>query len=196
MPSLCFIIPTVPARRARLDVFLEAAYRTMRGDTTLLIACDALPLSVKVNRWAVPAAMTYGAVGFLADDTVPETEGWDVLLADALPGIAYPYNRRRDDIPEHHLTTSAIIRAVGWLLYPGCQHYYTDNVLADLGHGAGCLRYVPGVLVRHDHWDSAPVEHDETYKLAEQVGPKDHEAYQWWRRNQMQADIAKVKWAL
>jgi hypothetical protein len=214
--DLLVIIPT-RGRRAQLDRFLAAAATTRQAATDLLVVIDdddtatyeglALPpraravmgprarLAPKLNRHAVPAARDYPAVGFLADDTVPVTPGWDRLLLGALgtPGIAYPDDRRRDDVPEHPFISSAIIAALGWFFEPSLRHYYADDVLADLGRGAGCLAYVPEAVVDHLHYQTRPgVARDATYTEAEAEGFRDRQAYQQWRASRMTADIATI----
>jgi hypothetical protein len=215
--DMIFVLPTMAARRARLKTFLSAFADTRQGRTSLIIATDEdeqgawdhlalppgalvmtapkMPLSAKVNYWAFPLAARYRLVGFLADDCVPVTPGWDVLLGDAIrgaPGLAYPRNERREDIPEHHLCSSVIIRALGWYLEPKMRHYWTDNVLADITRPLGLLRYLPDVIIRHDHYDVADVEHDGVYRDAEGQGRLDLEAYSRWRDERMTADIRRV----
>lgn len=228
MADALFIVPTVYARIGRLRTFLDACQQTRRGDTDIMLALDEeelgdwapflveledcgppwvfpasaprMPLGPKMNRHAGEAMWGWPRVGFLADDTVPVTEGWDVKLTDALktPGIAYARSNRRNDIPEHHLVSSVILRALGWYWEPGLRHYYADNVLGALGAACGCLRYVPAAEIRHDHWESAAVEHDETYRVAEERGAEDKAAYLAWASpvGRGRLDVAKVRKAL
>lgn len=200
--------------------FLVAFAATVQGDTDLLAVTDnddqgtyaglvlperasmtVLPrmnLAPKLNAVCVPAAQRYKAIGFLADDTLPETPGWDVLLLGALetPGIAYPQGHRRSDIPEHPFISSGIVTALGWFFEPSLCHFYADNVLADLGRTAGCLRHVPQASVRHMHYTRTCTPGDRTYFEAEVNGPADQAAYQAWRRERMAADAAVVRAAV
>jgi hypothetical protein len=201
-----------------MDRFLAAWSATVHGDTDLLVVTDdddhsyrgmrlpahaglrVLPrmrLGPKLNAVCVPAAEQYKAVGFLADDCLPQTPGWDVMMMEALaaPGIAYPEDRRRDDIPEHAFISSPIITALGWFFEPTLAHYYTDNLLADLGRAAGCLRYVPDAVVAHLHYQvgGTGAERDRTYAEAEKNGAPDYAAYQAWRTARMAADAATVR---
>jgi hypothetical protein len=215
--DLLVIVPT-RGRRAQLDRFLAAADATRQAATDLLVVIDdddtatyeglVLPsrahavtdprvrLAPKLNRHAVPAARNYPVIGFLADDTVPVTPGWDRLLLAALatPGIAYPDDQRRDDVPEHPFISSAIITALGWFFEPSLRHFYADDVLADIGRGAGCLAYVPEAVVEHLHYQTRPgVARDATYTEAEAEGFRDQQAYQQWRASRMADDIATVR---
>lgn len=226
--EMLVIIPT-RGRPAQLQRFLEAFAATRRADTDLLVALDdddrqaydgvALPegawvasaprawLGPKVNRYAVPAAWRYPVIGMLADDVVPENIGWDRLILDALetPGVAWPHDGRRSDIPEHPFISSAIVQALGWFYEPSLCHYWTDNVWADLGLLAGCLRPVAEAAVRHLHYAAAPgfpggatagVRRDRTYADAEENERRDQAAYLTWRRNGLAADVATVRAAI
>ena len=222
MADALFIVPTVRPRYGRLLKFLEAAEKTMRGDTEIMLALDEeelgewapflaeletgpawlwsasaprMSLGPKMNRHATQAMHAYPRVGFLADDTLPVTEGWDVKLTEALrtPGIAYARSNRRNDIPEHHLVSAVILRALGWYWLPTLRHYWADNVLGDLGRGAGCLRYVPSVTIRHEHYDVTPAEHDQVYREAERGGALDAAAYAAWAGTLRDRDIKVVR---
>jgi hypothetical protein len=199
--------------------FLGAFAATVQGDTDLLVVADedeedayaalALParagftllprmsLGPKLNAVCVPEAERYRSVGFLADDCVPQSPGWDVMLTKALdtPGIAYPEDRRRADIPEHAFISSPVITALGWFFEPALAHFYADNVLADLGRAAGCLRHVPGAVIEHRHYQvrGTGAARDRTYAEAEENGAADCAAYQEWRSHRMAADTAKVR---
>jgi hypothetical protein len=216
--DLLVVVPT-RGRPELMQRFLGAWSGTVQGDTDLLVVTDEdeadaysglelpdragwtlLPrmnLGPKLNAVCLPEAGRYRAVGFLADDCVPQTPGWDLLLMQALatPGIAYPEDRRRADIPEHPFISSQIITALGWFFEPSLKHYCADCVLGDLGRGAGCLRYVPEAVVAHLHYQVQGVtaERDRTYAEAENNGTGDHAAYREWRSHRMAADIAKVR---
>jgi len=196
-----FIIPT-RGRREQLEELLPNLHATRGGDTRLIVAIDDddpaydrglsiplprnvgfvvgphEPLTPKLNRWAVPAAQHYPVVGFLADDVDPGP-GWDIAYYEALqtPGIAIPATfSRADGVGEHQAVSSVIIRGLGWYFQPRLRHYYTDNVWADLGRGAGCYRTSDAVII-HNHVLSG----DETYRQAERHGPSDALAYREWR---------------
>ena len=158
-----------------------------------------LPLSGKLNRAAAKYAGQYRALMFTGDDHVFRTPRWDEIMLDALAqmggtGILYPDDRRRSDIPEIWMTSADIVRAVGWFACPYPVHFYLDNALADLGRGAGCLRWVPEAVVEHLHYTTTPgVPRDATYALSEHEGRNDQQAYEKWRAERMADDIAAVR---
>ena len=135
----------------------------------------------------------------LGDDMVPRTPGWDIKLMGAIEedfggtGIAYPYDAIRDDIPEAYLLSADIPAALGWVMQPSLNHWYNDNVIADLGHGAGCIRQLRGVIVDHLNVGTGRAAVDQT---AIDQGSKiaaDKAAYEAWFRSERAGDVEKVK---
>ncbi len=132
----------------------------------------------------------------IGDDMLPMTEGWDAQLCEAAGphGMAYPNDWRRDDIPECIVISSAVVRVLGWMCEPSLHHWYVDNVWRDVGAGSDCLRYLPGVHVRHLHPNvSGGDPGDPTYWDAATVNGADLIAYQKWRMHRMRDDIARVR---
>ena len=150
------------------------------------------------NRIASLRGGGYRALASLGDDHMPRTPGWDALLLAAISdmggtGIAYPDDKRRADIPEAVGISADIVRALGWMCLPESSHFYVDDVWADLGNGAGCLRYVPAAVVEHMHYSVKPgVARDGTYAEAETRGPADYAAYQQWRATRMADDVETI----
>lgn len=136
-------------------------------------------------------------LGSMGDDMVPVTPGWDRLLIDACGpcGMTYPNDRRRHDIPEMIVIDTRIVAALGWMCHPQIEHWYTDNVWADLGRSAGCLTYLPDVIVEHRHPNVPGGDPpDLTYTEAAGKFSRDLSAYQRWRfSGQMRTDIATVR---
>lgn len=217
MADLLVLCPT-RWRRANMERFLGAFDATREADTDLLVIADtddasyggmALPpyaslvygknecVSRKTNRHAVPAAQNYPAVGFMGDDVTCETPGWDRLLLESMPGIAYPHNGRRDDVPESQIVDSKIIRALGWLHEPTMRHFWVDNVLAELGKANDCLYYRPDVECTHHHYHADPsMLRDRTYMASEIYVQRDENAFKAWKRERYQRDCFAVRQAL
>jgi hypothetical protein len=152
------------------------------------------------NFAAKAFAKNYRYLASFGDDHVPESLGWDSSLIQAIEGssggigMAYPEDLRRNDIPEAVVMSSSIVSALGWMMEPSLQHFYVDNVWADLGNGANCLQFCPHVTVRHNHYQANPqVQRDNTYAEAESHGGDDEMAYQRWRTTRMDQDIQTIK---
>jgi len=149
-------------------------------------------LAAWTNEIAVERAGEYPFLASLGDDHVPYTPGWDKALIRAIvetggTGFAYPWDGTREDIPEAVVLSSDIVQALGWMCLPGLEHWYVDNVWADLGRGAGCLRHLRAIKVEHA-WKG-----DQTSKESSETLTADRDAYYAWRRSErMQQDVDTV----
>lgn len=148
-------------------------------------------LTAWTNEIAVPAAEEYPYLASLGDDHVPGTPGWDRALIKGIErmggtGFAYPWDGTREDIPEAVVLSSDIVRALGWMACPDLDHWYIDNVWADLGRGAGCLRHLRVIAVEHQQ------RADQTSKDSGERLAADRDAYYAWRKTRMAGDIKTV----
>lgn len=141
----------------------------------------------------------YRAFASFGDDHIPRTPAWDTALLAAIGGMggtgfAYPDDKRRTDIPEAVVVSADIVRALGWMCEPSLDHFYIDNTWADLGNGAGCIRFCPDVIVEHMHYITrGGVERDATYAEAEERMGADQQSYERWRAERMTADINTIR---
>ena len=143
------------------------------------------------NEIAVAQQDRYPFLASLGDDHVPRTPGWDKALIGGIErmggtGFTYPWDSTREDIPEACVVSSDIVQALGWFCLPGLEHWYCDNVWADLGRGAGCLRHLRAIAVDHVRKpDRTSVDSGERLTA-------DRDVYYRWRRDGMAGDIGKV----
>lgn len=97
--------------------------------------------------------------GWLADDFVPQTPGWDRALIDAAGkhclaccNDLYP----REFVPRHLTSAFAIggdlVRAVGWFSPPGLRQAGIDSAWNQIGRRFNLLRYLHDVVVAHEHY--------------------------------------------
>ena len=140
------------------------------------------------------------AIGFMGDDHRPVTPGWDKLYLDALremgTGIVYGNDLLQgENLPTQCAMTSDIVRALGWMAPPSLTHLFVDNVWKVLGNGAGCLRYLPDVIVEHMHPVAGKADWDEGHVRvnAPEMYERDHAAFTQWLRTSMVEDVAKVR---
>ena len=223
MTDLAILVPSRgrPGNVARLA---ETCAKTCRTGYVLHFGFDADDLDLTANveaakgsrqmtrmrmgltAWTNHLAAQYATrrpayFASLGDDMVPITDGWDEQLITAVEhtggGFAYPDDKRRTDIPEACVMSSSIVTALGWMALPSLDHWYIDNVWADLGNGAGCLTYCPTVVVEHRHPNVHPqTKSDATYHDAAHKFNADAAVYRRWRLYQMPADILTVKTCL
>ena len=143
----------------------------------------------------------YRALASLSDDHVLRTPGWDKILLDAIDamdgtGIAYGDDQiMRERLPTAVVISSNIAAALGWMCEPSLAHFCVDNVWKDLGQGAGCLAYVPEVVIEHLHWINGRAPMDATYEEGGIYSPDcaDARAYAQWRAERMETDVSTVR---
>ena len=149
------------------------------------------------NEVAVRRAGEYPYLASLGDDMVPRTPGWDRALIRGIErmggtGIVYPFDGVREDIPEAVVLSSDIVQALGWMCEPSLKHWYPDNVWADLGRGAGCLRHLRAIAVDHLNVFAGQAKPDATARDNGRSLDADRDAYYAWRRTRMADDIKTV----
>lgn len=139
------------------------------------------------------------AVGFMGDDHRPRTKGWDQAYLDALrglgSGIVYGDDKYQGErLPTQCAMTSDIVRALGYMAPPELTHMYVDNFWLGLGRAAGCIRYLPDVIVEHMHPYAGKAEMDAGYQRvnARQMYAKDEAAYLAYCSSRFPEDVAKV----
>jgi hypothetical protein len=140
------------------------------------------------------------AIGFAGDDHLPRTPGWAGRYLTELrglgSGIVYPDDGYQgENLPTSWAMTSDIVRALAAMVPAGVEHLYCDDVIRDLGQLAGCLRYLPGVLVEHRHPAAGKADSDEQY---ERVNGRaqyraDRRAYREWRAHDLARQAGVVR---
>lgn len=167
-------------------------------DGDVLMARTRKGLAAWTNEVALENAGDYKYLASFGDDHVPRTRGFDRALCRGIEdiggtGFTYPWDGIREDIPEAVVMSSNIVQALGWMCLPSLQHYYVDNVWADLGNGAGCIRHLRAISVDHINPMDGTTPGDATYVSSAKKIPEDELAYREWQRSgQMAADIATI----
>lgn len=155
----------------------------------------------KLNRAARQECDRYPMIGFMGDDHLPRTDGWAqryiAELRDMGTGIVYGDDGyQHENTPTQWAMTCDIVRAVGRRMVPApVDHLYCDDAVRDLGKAAGCLRYLPDVMIEHMHPSAGKAERDEQY---ERVNSRtqyatDKPAYQRWLREELSNQAAAVR---
>jgi len=119
-----------------------------------------------LNATAMAYANEAYALGFMGDDHRPRSAQWDRAYLDALRGLGTGIVYGDDllqgaRIPTQVAMTADIVRALGFMAPPGLVHLAVDNWWKVLGEGAGCLRYLPDVVVEHMHPIAGKADWDE-----------------------------------
>jgi hypothetical protein len=126
-------------------------------------------------QWAYkqyPRATHYG---WLADDTVPRTDGWDKELERTAGRYGFAHARdlwhSEDPIDEHEFIrgddmsaglcwAGDLVRTVGWWALPGVTQAGIDTAWTAMLGPLGLIRYRRDVIVEHKHYRTGKREID------------------------------------
>ena len=201
------------ADTAELDVALvgyvddddpdREVYEAMAGGQVHIAVGPRRSLAGWTNTGA-HAAIHSGAryLASLGDDHLPRTRGWDRLLIDAVeelpgPGIAYGNDLFQGPrLPTAWVVAAELVRAVGWMMLPGCEHMYVDTAVLALGQAADRIVYRPDVVIEHRHPLAGKAGWDASYREsnAESRYAADRIAFDAWRTGGgLDADAATVQ---
>lgn len=140
-----------------------------------------------VEDW--PAEIRPAAVAFFGDDHVPRTHGWvDAALEalEAMPGgtgIVYPNDGHRGErLATCWIMSTNIVERIHRVVPCLVNHLFADDSVMALGKAAGCLRYLPDVLVEHMHPLAGKAEDDDTYRSTDNAASieADGRKYRRW----------------
>jgi len=106
----------------------------------------------------------------MGDDHVVQTYDWHKKLRDSIkkmdgPGFAYGDDLMNGSgLCTSWMVSSEIVKALGWMMLPKCQHMYVDTAIMELGEATGRIAHVPEVIIEHRHPNIDKAEIDQTYK--------------------------------
>lgn len=112
----------------------------------------------------------YPYLGFMGDDHLPLTPGWDKAVLEALnaggPRIVYGNDLIQGPaLPTAAFMPSRIVKALRFMSPPPLIHLYVDNFWLELGRRINGLAYLPDVVIQHMHpvggtavWDAGYTE--------------------------------------
>lgn len=126
-------------------------------------------LSTCLNSMAVEFAPSTDIIGFIGDDVISRTNGWDEIVLSRFKknAVMYPNDGHQGEgLPTSVFMDANIIRKVGYMVYPKLTHLYIDNHWRELGLRLGTLDYLADVDMEHMHPYAGKAEMDETYELA------------------------------
>jgi hypothetical protein len=113
--------------------------------------------------------------GWLADDMIPATPGFDRLLAQTTEGNYFVYcnggkhkspfrkpSKPPVTIPGAMMWGGDLVREMGWWSPPWSLYTCIDEAWKKLAFASGVARYRHDVVVHHYHWSSGGRKRDKT----------------------------------
>jgi hypothetical protein len=137
-------------------------------------------------------------VGFAGDDHLPRTQGWDTAILDLLaahPGVAYANDLfQGEKLCTNWMMSRPIFDEFGFGLKT-VRHLYMDNYWMALAGGAGCLFYLPDVVIEHMHYQAGKSVEDAGYLRVNSPQMYEHDAEQFghWIDGHREQDIERLK---
>lgn len=178
------LLPTM-GRPALAQRFIDA-YRATGGTLPVWMVLDevdahnyaGLSLPGNWTRFTVVAATKPGDIlntffaaspnepyyAAMADDVIPETQGWDVKLRDAcLPDRVAWGHDGLENMGSHPFIGGDLLRKLGWWAAPGLKRSCIDGVWNIIATALGRGVYLPEVRTLHYHHSNQKAEFDATY---------------------------------
>lgn len=146
-----------------------------------------------LNAVAVSLAPFCNYLGFMGDDHLPSTDGWDRALTgelDGTLGVAYGNDLHQGArLPTAMVVSSVLIRKLGYFCPPGLTHLYLDNFWALLG-SVTRLAYRDDVIIEHLHVAAgkAPMDAGYEFSLDPGLDMQDRVAYDTFLRGRWEDD--------
>jgi hypothetical protein len=148
-----------------------AVMRYVGLDLPQLAVIHRQRLGPTLNMMAALNAGQYDALGFMGDDHLPRTIGWDAsvlgILDSAHPRVVYGNDLLQGaNLPTAVFMQSKIVQALGYMVPPGMVHLYLDNFWKELGERLDGLVYLDHIVIEHIHPANGKAEMDQTYREA------------------------------
>jgi hypothetical protein len=195
--EICFVVsPDDPA--------LEE-YKVNLSEEELIIYKDRYT-PAKTNYVATVLHPGLAYYGVIDDDQYCRTRGWDAAFMAEIErhggwGLCCGEDKLTKDWyicrhPAGYILASNFIKEFGYMVNPIFRHVGIDNWFACLFGGAGCLYYLPDVIIEHMHANVGKAPMDDQYRwiYGEEM---DHgmKVFNQWFINR-QVDINKLEDAI
>lgn len=136
--------------------------------------------------------------GFLADDLLPKTSGWDLRVIEVAgtKNISYPNDlgkKGKRDLPTHPCVGGELIRAIGWFGFPATYHFYLDTIFRYIGQNLNNIHRLEDVIVEHMHFGRGKSQLDEIYQQSQSKMKSDSDAYNAWIETHGEQLIQELK---
>lgn len=137
-------------------------------------------------------------IGYLGDDCVPETPGWDLRLISALQGWNFVSCNDCWQAPKRigncAVFSGDLIRAVGYFWPPDLDHLYIDDLWENLGRETSCWLPRMDIVVRHVHVMKGEAPEDDTHRKAysQESWAHDTAVFEEWNKTQKPAALVAI----
>ena len=219
MSEMTILVPS-RGRPENIIRLMDALSTTTTRDTRLLVLVDnddlkldeylAIPsVDIRVgprlriggtlNVVAPEIAKTSRNIGFMGDDHLPRTKGWDETFINKLDelkvGVVYGNDLAHGvNLATSVTMTSNIVDTLGYMCVPGSIHLFLDNFWMALGRGTN-ITYFNDVIIEHVHPLFQKALSDNIYVEANspEVWGADETTFNNYVATQLQDDLQKLR---
>lgn len=182
--------------------------RDQGEDSRLIVSCGKprihtiviprRPMLQALNNCIMESLNDYEIFGFIGDDILMQTAGWDYTVYQLLRnnyGVVYGDDGiQHENLPTHPFFSGLIPRTLGYAVPPNFRHYYFDNYLKALATELGCLHYCSKILTTHKHHSvTGGLPYDDVYRQAEVFYESDRLAFEDYKLTLLTRDVERVR---
>ncbi|MEV6504774.1 hypothetical protein AB0M61_01465 [Streptomyces sp. NPDC051642] len=192
--------PELPAYEAVHQAAYSDGSASADDPRFLLRVGPRIRLGPTLNAAALPVAEFADAIGFLGDDHLPRTVGWDGRYLEELErlgtGLVYGNDLIQGAaLPTQVAMTSDIILATGHMVPPGMIHLWLDNAWLALGQALDAITYLPDVTVEHLHPIAGRAQWDAGYQECntDALSSADRAVFEAWQQNELPGWVQQIR---
>lgn len=134
--------------------------------------------------------------GFIADDILPRTKGWDEKLIrragkDRICSgndLWQAPNRMHGAV----VYGGNVLRKVGYWMPDGLTHMFGDDLWEHLGRISGIWDVAMEVITEHVHWLNGKAQKDRSYEASHSLLERDQKWFKFWMENEAQAALERL----
>jgi len=174
-------------------------YLELPTDGVVVHVGPRLQMAGTLNQIARSVHQDYSILGFMGDDHLPRSVGWDNAIREAMGpgGIVYCNDLIQGaNLPTEVFLDAEIVRRVGGFVPEGFTHLFLDNTWLEWGRRSGRLTYLDHVVIEHMHPIAHKTEWDDGYKEVNSgaVWEADEKRFnEYVASGQLAADVETIK---
>lgn len=158
-----------------------------------------LRLGPTLNEAALEEYEYYNYIGFMGDDHLPRTEGWQYRIQNELERlqVGFVYGNdlfQGEKLPTAVFMTTNVVEILQCMCPTVLTHMYLDDAWLAWGKGIDRITYMPDVIIEHIHPAANKVALDSGYQEADSFMTEDRENWEKYiSRGQLEEDIQKLE---
>ena len=148
------------------------------------------------RNWALLQYPNEPWYGFMCDDNLPRTNGWDTKLVEAAGNKRFVSCSDLFRAPPRAGGATVfggdLLRALGFWSLPGLWHWFDDDFWETLGTELGLWTIVKDVVVETVHQENGKMPVDDTFLLGQSRARQDQMVYESWKATAKSDTYAKL----